>query len=62
MNDASHDSPSQHVGMNSDGQLQGAPGGPADIAYGGGEGAEAIKAKGVMCEPMDFACFFGFSR
>ena len=62
MNDASHGSPSQHVGMNSDGYLHGAPGGSADIAYGGGEGAEAIKAKEVMCEPMDFACFFGFSR
>lgn len=34
-----------------------------DISYFGGSGANAVtKKKDVMCKPMDFACFFGFSH
>lgn len=32
-----------------------------DIAYGGGA-QRATKEKQVLCRPLDFSCFFGFSR
>lgn len=32
-----------------------------DIAYGGGA-QRATTEKQVLCRPLDFSCFFGFSR
>jgi hypothetical protein len=32
-----------------------------DISYGG-HSEQAVSEKQVLCEPLDFSCFFGFSR
>ena len=33
-----------------------------DISYGAGTGDEAMSKKEVLCKPLDFPCFFGFSH